>query len=80
VALGRGLNAEARAKPLPRRDSADGLPRPRRSAGALSELGTYYQKNGPRSRLSAEAAAGVLAHLDAVEAALPPEQKGLLGL
>ncbi|GBF98266.1 hypothetical protein Rsub_10929 [Raphidocelis subcapitata] len=47
---------------------------------ALSELGGFYQKNGPRSRLTEEAAAGVRAHLDAVEAALPPEAKGILGL
>jgi hypothetical protein len=48
--------------------------------GALRELGSYYQRNGPRSRLSDEAAGSILSHLDAVEAALPAEKKGLLGL
>jgi hypothetical protein len=47
---------------------------------ALSELGRHYQRNGPRSRLSDDVAAAVLARLDAAEAALPPEKKGLLGL
>jgi len=47
---------------------------------ALQELGTFYQKNGPRSRLTAEAAAGIRQHLDAVESALPSDKKGLLGI
>lgn len=47
---------------------------------ALQELGLFYQKNGPRIRLSPEAAAAILGHLDAAEAALPPEKKGLLGV
>jgi hypothetical protein len=48
-------------------------------SGALSELGRFYQAAGPRSRLSEEVKGSVLAHLDAVEAALPPEEKSLLG-
>jgi hypothetical protein len=48
-------------------------------AGALSELGRFYQAAGPRSRLSEEVKGSVLAHLDAVEAALPAEEKSLLG-
>ena len=47
---------------------------------ALRELGAFYQTNGPRARLTGDAAAAVRARLDAVEAALPPEKKGLLGL
>ncbi|KAI8467526.1 MAG: photosystem II Pbs27 [Monoraphidium minutum] len=47
---------------------------------ALQELGSYYQRNGPRSRLTAAASAGILGRLDAVEAALPAEKKGLLGI
>jgi hypothetical protein len=48
--------------------------------GALQGLGSFYQKNGPRSRLTDAAAAEIRGHLDKVEAALPPEQKGILGL
>lgn len=47
---------------------------------ALKELGAFYQANGPRARLGGDAAAGVLARLDRVDASLPPEEKGLLGL
>ncbi|KAF8055488.1 tmcC [Scenedesmus sp. PABB004] len=48
--------------------------------GALSELGRFYQRAGPRSRLDEATKSSVLAHLAAVEAALPAEEKSLLGL
>eukprot|EP00878_Enallax_costatus_P015383 GHUV01016114.1.p1 GENE.GHUV01016114.1~~GHUV01016114.1.p1 ORF type:complete len:198 (+),score=26.86 GHUV01016114.1:98-691(+) len=47
---------------------------------AISELGRFYQKNGPRSRLDASTKDSILGHLAAVEAALPPEEKSLIGL
>lgn len=47
--------------------------------GVLSELGRFYQSAGPRSRLSAEVKGRVLQRLAAVEAALPEQEKSLLG-
>lgn len=50
------------------------------AVAALSELGRFYQKNGPRSRLDESTKDKILEHLATVEAALPPEEKSLLGL
>jgi hypothetical protein len=55
------------------------LPAAALPVGALSELGRFYQANGPRSRLSEEVKGHVLCHLAAAEAALPPQEKSLLG-
>ncbi len=49
------------------------------AADALSELGRFYQAKGPRARLNAATQQSVLQHLAAVEAALPEEEKSLLG-
>lgn len=49
------------------------------AADALSELGRFYQSKGPRARLNDSTKDSVLAHLAAVEAALPEEERSLLG-
>ena len=48
----------------------------------LQELGTYYQKNGARSRMSKDVGNSLLDKLKATEASLPPveeKKKGLFG-
>eukprot|EP00775_Hariotina_reticulata_P001353 gene1353-1694_t len=46
---------------------------------AIAELGRFYQRNGPRSRLTEETRRSVLAHLAVVKSALPEEEKSLMG-
>lgn len=46
---------------------------------AISELGRFYQAKGPRARLDTPTRDSILAHLAAVEAGLPEEEKSLLG-
>lgn len=46
---------------------------------AISELGRFYQAKGPRARLDTSTRDSILAHLAAVEAGLPEEEKSLLG-
>jgi hypothetical protein len=48
-------------------------------ADAISELGRFYQAKGPRARLDTSTRDSILAHLAAVEAGLPEEEKSLLG-
>ncbi|KAI7845229.1 hypothetical protein COHA_001273 [Chlorella ohadii] len=42
---------------------------------AIQQLGTFYQRNGQRARLTSEAGQAVLDALDAAEAALPAQQE-----
>jgi hypothetical protein len=48
-------------------------------ADAIYQLGRFYQTKGPRARLDEATRDNILGHLAAVEAALPPEEKSLLG-
>jgi len=45
---------------------------------AISELGAFYARAGPRAAVTREVRASVLGHLARAEAALPPAEKGLL--
>lgn len=48
----------------------------------LQQLGSYYQKNGARSRMTKDTGASLLEKLKAAEDSLPPveaKKKGLFG-
>ncbi len=52
----------------------------RQLSSAIQLLGTFYQQNGQRSRLSSEVGQAVLDKLDAAEAALPMREDKVLPL
>ena len=52
----------------------------RQLSAAIQLLGTFYQQNGQRTRLTGEVGQAVLDRLDAAEAALPMREDKVLPL